>query len=164
MIDAASCSKGAFSHYFDYVDFKEGLLLVFHDTLIDHLPEFAEAMAKEGGAPLVRFEAIFRHHLGSLSEFHDHMAVLHNEAASGRAGSSTSCRSSGTATRRPSAARRAAIAQGFLCADLDAKLFALALLGVFNGAFRWYRPDGPLPPQEMSHQLFTMRIGICAPR
>lgn len=59
---------------------------------------------------------------------------------------------------------RAAIAQGFLRADLDAKLFALALLGVFNGAFRWYRPDGPLPPQEMSHQLFTMRIEDCAPR
>ena len=162
MIDAAGCSKGAFYHYFDS---KEDLLLLFHDTFIDHLLEFAEGKAQAGGDPLEQLEAIFRHHLESLSEFHDHMAVFHNEA---RFLTREKFRLVQVKRDRYEAAVvglvEAAIAQGLLRVDLDAKLFGLALLGVFNWAFRWYRPDGPLPPQAMSRTLFAMLVEGGAPR
>ena len=156
VIDAAGCSKGAFYHYFDS---KEDLLLLFHDTFIDHLLEFAEATAQQPGDPLVRLEAIFRHHLESMSTFHDHMAVFHNEA---RFLTHEKFRLVQLKRDRYEAAVRGlvqeAIDQGLLRSDLDAKLFSLAMLGVFNWAFRWYRPDGPLPPEAMASTLFRMVI------
>ena len=162
VIDAAGCSKGAFYHYFDS---KEDLLLLFHDSFIDHLLEFAEAKAEEPGDPLERLEAILRHHLESMSAFHDHMAVFHNEA---RFLTREKFRLVQVKRDRYEAAVRglveAAVAGGRLRADLDARLFSLALLGVFNWAFRWYRPDGPLPPQAMAGTLFAMLVEGGAPR
>ncbi len=162
VIDAAGCSKGAFYHYFDS---KEDLLLLFHDTFIDHLLEFAEGTAKEPGDPLDRLLAILRHHLESMSTFHDHMAVFHNEArflTHEKFGLVQIKRD-----RYELAVRglvQEAIDRGLLRPDLDAKLYSLAVLGVFNWAFRWYRPDGPLPPAAMARTLFGMALEGGLPR
>ncbi len=162
VIHAAGCSKGAFYHYFDS---KEDLLLLFHDTFIDHLLEYAERMARESGDPLERLLAILRHHLESMSTFHDHMAVFHNEA---RFLTHAKFRLVQVKRDRYEAAVRSLVqeaqARGLLRADLDAKLFSLAVLGVFNWAFRWYRPDGPLPPDEMAASLFHMVVEGGRPR
>ena len=162
VIDAAGCSKGAFYHYFDS---KEDLLLLFHDTSIDHLLDFAERKAAEPGNPLERLLSIFRHHLESMSTFHDHMAVFHNEA---RFLTHEKFRLVQVKRDRYEAAVRSLVQEardeGALRADLDVKLFSLALLGVFNWAFRWYRPDGPLPPEAMAATLFGTVVEGGRPR
>ncbi len=162
MIDAAGCSKGAFYHYFDS---KEDLLLLFHDTFIDHLLDYAERTAREDGDPLDRLMAILRHHLESMSTFHDHMAVFHNEA---RFLTHEKFRIVQAKRDRYELAVRSLVEEAQhrreLRQDLDAKLFSLAVLGVFNWAFRWYRPDGPLPPGEMASTLFRMVIDGGRPR
>jgi len=162
VIDAAGCSKGAFYHYFDS---KEDLLLLFHDTFIDHLLEFAERTAREPGDPLQRLLAILRHHLESMSTFHDHMAVFHNEA---RFLTHEKFRLVQVKRDRYEAAVRGLVQEGIdrgmLRADLDARIYSLAVLGVFNWAFRWYRPDGPLPPAAMAQALFGMVLDGGRPR
>ncbi len=162
VIDAAGCSKGAFYHYFDS---KEDLLLLFHDTFIDHLLEFAERTAREPGDPLQRLLAILSHHLESMSTFHDHMAVFHNEA---RFLTHEKFRLVQVKRDRYEAAVRGLVQEGIdrgtLRADLDARIYSLAVLGVFNWAFRWYRPDGPLPPAAMAQALFGMVLDGGRPR
>jgi len=162
VIDAAGCSKGAFYHYFDS---KEDLLLLFHDTFIDHLLAVAEERASAPGEPLARLQAILRHHLESMSTFHDHMAVFHNEA---RFLTHAKFRLVQVKRDRYEALVRGlveeAIAEGALRRDLDPRLFSLALLGVFNWAFRWYRPDGPLPPDAMAAELFALVLEGGRPR
>jgi len=162
VIDAAGCSKGAFYHYFDS---KEELLLLFHDTFIDHLLDFTERAASERGDPLERLGAVLTHHLESIGTFHDHMAVFHNES---RFLTHEKFRLVQAKRDRYEAAVRGLVqeaqARGELRPDLDPKLFSLLLLGVFNWAFRWYRADGPLPPQQMAATLFAMVLDGGRPR
>lgn len=152
VIKAAGCSKGAFYHYFES---KEDLLLLFHDTFIDHLLAFAEGAARWPGDPVEKLQRILNHLLESMSTFHDHMAVFHNESRF-----LTQEKFSLVQVKRDryEALMRGlveeAIRSGQLRPDLDPKIFSFVLLGTFNWAFRWFRPGRPMRPDEMSKVLF----------
>lgn len=156
VIRAAGCSKGAFYHYFDS---KEDLLLLFHDTFIDHLLDYAERVREQPGDPLAKLEAVLRHLLESLSTFHNHMAVFNNEA---RFLTQEKFRLVEIKRDRYEAAVRGlvqeSIDQGTLRADLDPKIFSFALFGTFNWAFRWFRPNSPMSAGEMSSTLFHILL------
>ncbi|MDA8345456.1 MAG: TetR/AcrR family transcriptional regulator [Thermaerobacter sp.] len=156
VIKAAGCSKGAFYHYFES---KEDLLLLFHDTFIDHLLAFAERAARAPGDPLDNLLSILRHLLESMSTFHDHMAVFNNES---RFLTQEKFKLVQTKRDRYEAVVRSlveeAIRRGELRADLDPKIFSFAVLGTFNWAFRWFRPGQPLNPEEMSAVLFRILL------
>lgn len=162
IIQAAGCSKGAFYHYFPS---KEDLLLMFHDTFIDHLLEFAERMQHEPGDPLEKLERICRHLLESMSIFRNHMAVFSNES---RFLTQKKFALVHVKRDRYELAVRSlvleAVQQGKLRPDIDPKIFAFALLGTYNWAFRWFRPGRPMTPEEMSRTLFDMLIEGGRPR
>ncbi len=162
VIASAGCSKGAFYHYFES---KEDLLLLFHDTFIDHLLAFAEDAAEGPGDPLAKLQRILRHLLESMSAFHDHMAVFNNES---RFLTQEKFKLVQAKRDRYEAVVRGlveqAIARGELRADLDPKIFSFALLGTFNWAFRWFRPDKPLSPEEMAGVLLRILLEGGIPR
>ena len=162
IIQAAGCSKGAFYHYFDS---KEALLLLLHDTFIDHLLDYAEEVRRTAGDPLAKLEAILRHLLESMTTFHNHMAVFHNEA---RFLTQDKFRLVEAKRDRYEAAIRGlveeAIDRGLLRPDLDPKILSFALLGMFNWAFRWFRPNGPKTTREMSSMLFHIWLEGGLPR
>lgn len=154
IIDMAGCSKGGFYHHFES---KEDLLLMFHDTFIDHLLDYAQGVQGEPCSPVDRLQRIFTQLLESMSKFRNHMAVFQHESR--------------FLTQKKFAIVHAkrdryeliirslvmeGIAAGELREDLDPKLFALALLGAFNWAFRWFKPGRPMSPKEMSQAMLTM--------
>lgn len=52
---------------------------------------------------------------------------------------------------------------GRLRADLDPRFLRLLGLGAFNWVATWYRPDGPLTPEQISDEIFrNMVMGIAS--
>jgi AcrR family transcriptional regulator len=156
IIGEAGCSKGAFYHYFDA---KEDLVLLFHDTFIDHLVDYAERIHVESGQPLEKLQRICTHLLESMSTFRNHMAVFNHESRFLTQKKFAIVKAK--RDRYETAVRslvQEAIDRGALRADLDPKFFTFALLGIFNWSFRWYRPGKPITPQEMGPMLFAMLI------
>jgi len=54
-------------------------------------------------------------------------------------------------------------AEGAFCVDLDAKISAIAMLGMMNHVFQWYQPDGGLSPEEVGRNFADLLLGglIC---
>lgn len=156
IIEAASCSKGAFYHYFES---KEDLVRIIHDTYLDHLLAHAERVTVEPGLPLEKLASIFRHQLESLSTYRDYMAVFNQESRF-----LTQKKFALVQAKRDryvsliQALVREAIRRGDLREDLDPTIFTFALLGTFNWAFRWFRPGKPKTAEEMAAILFDIVI------
>lgn len=52
---------------------------------------------------------------------------------------------------------------GRLRADLDPRFLRILGLGAFNWVATWYRPDGPLTPEQISDEIFrNMVMGIAS--
>jgi AcrR family transcriptional regulator len=54
------------------------------------------------------------------------------------------------------------IAAGDLRQDLDVKVACYAILGMCNWVYRWYNPEGKLPPEDVA-MIFTRMVleGLC---
>lgn len=53
---------------------------------------------------------------------------------------------------------REAVDRGEFRADLDPKLATLALFGMCNWMYRWYRPDGPLSDAEIAERFLSILL------
>lgn len=49
-------------------------------------------------------------------------------------------------------------------ADLDPKMAVMAMLGMMNWVYQWYRPDGPLSPREIASAFADLLLGGLANR
>ena len=43
--------------------------------------------------------------------------------------------------------------------DIDNKLSAMLILSALNGIHQWYKPGGPMNPEEVGEQLAELLIG-----
>jgi AcrR family transcriptional regulator len=48
---------------------------------------------------------------------------------------------------------------GTFCPDLDPKVTSIGVLAMMNHVFEWYRPDGPLTPEEVGQRYADLLLG-----
>ena len=151
---AAGAGLLAGSAYY-HVPSKEALLIAVHAEGVRRIAAAVEAAAAAAAAPWDRLEAASVAHLESLLSGSSYMRVIAAEFP----------------RRCSRAARKALIAQrdGYerifaeLCsglplpADVDARIFRLALLGSLNRTLGWYRPGrGNLSPADTARAILRL--------
>ncbi|WP_309065284.1 TetR/AcrR family transcriptional regulator [Microbacterium sp.] len=59
---------------------------------------------------------------------------------------------------------REAQAEGLVRADLDAGVATRLVFGMINSLVEWYRPDGPVPPEQLADVVLTAAMDGLRPR
>lgn len=154
--DSLGMLKGSLYHY---IESKEDLLYeVIRSVHEDYVDEFAASRAVEG-TPLERIHAFVRRQVLYNAEKIDVAAVFTQELSHLEEG------------RRKEIQRfRAEVrdylielitagqADGEVADHLDPSLAAMAIFGMMNWLYQWYRSDGPRSPDDVASQFAEMAV------
>jgi TetR/AcrR family transcriptional regulator, cholesterol catabolism regulator len=147
-------ATGALYHYFGG---KEQLLRAICDQLMEPLLQRAQALAAADAEPREQLRALVRMWVAHVVEHRDHMLVFQQERHVIEAGQ---------AWRGVRASRKAferlvseLLEQALTGRGHDSRLALLALLGMVNHTAQWYRPRGPLAPEQIADGYFDLVLG-----
>ena len=157
---AVGLSKATLYHYFSG---KDEILFWIHEEFIDVLLEKIERIPADA-PPEIRIERVMgdildlmRTHRGHVRVFFEHHRELSDKS---RAVILEKRDRYQTAVE---AIIREGIEAGHL-RDVDSRLTALAIFGMCNWAYQWFRVDGPLAPREIAEFFASILIKGLAPR
>jgi AcrR family transcriptional regulator len=138
-------ATGALYHYFGA---KEQLLRAICDQLMEPLLERARALTATDGPPREQLRALVRMWVGHVVEHRDHMLVFQQERHVIESGQSWR----GVRASRKAFERLVAelLQDALVAGGQDNRLALLALLGMVNHTAQWYRPRGPLSPEQIA--------------
>jgi TetR/AcrR family transcriptional regulator, cholesterol catabolism regulator len=148
-------ATGALYHYFRA---KEQLLRAICDQLMEPLLERARALAALEAPPREQLRALVRLWVAHVVEHRDHMLVFQQERHVIETGSAWR----GVRTSRKEFERLVAeLLEKSLTADgQHSRLALLALLGMVNHTAQWYRPRGPLSPEQIADGYVDLVLGV----
>jgi AcrR family transcriptional regulator len=148
-------ATGALYHYFGA---KEQLLRAICDQLMEPLLQRAQALTTADGPPEEQLHALVRMWVAHVVEHRDHMLVFQQERHVIESGSSwRGVRASRKAFERLVAdLLDRALAGG---GEDHTRLALLALLGMVNHTAQWYRPRGPLSPEQIADGYVDLVLG-----
>ena len=147
-------ATGALYHYFGA---KEELLRAICDQLMEPLLLDARALLACPGTPVDRLRALVALWVAHVCAHRDHMLVFQQERH---------VIELGEAWRRVRASRKAfERLVGELLDDAvtpagGGGLALLALLGMVNHTAQWYRPRGPLSPEQIADGYVDLLLGV----
>jgi TetR/AcrR family transcriptional regulator, cholesterol catabolism regulator len=138
-------ATGALYHYFGA---KEQLLRAICDQLMEPLLERARALTATDGPPREQLRALVRMWVAHVVEHRDHMLVFQQERHVIDSGQSWR----GVRASRKAFERLVAelLQEALVAGGQDNRLALLALLGMVNHTAQWYRPRGPLSPEQIA--------------
>lgn len=142
--------KGSLYHY---IRSKEELLARLFDGALEGTVRELEAIASREAPASERLRGMVRAYVGSVTENLDAVALYLREWRSLPASELARVRARRRAMRTifekviAEGASRGEFAAG------DAKLSALAILGMCNWIYEWYRPRGRLRPEQLADEL-----------
>lgn len=148
-------ATGALYHYFGA---KEQLLRAICDQLMEPLLQRAQAMTTADGAPAEQLRALVRMWVAHVVEHRDHMLVFQQERHVIESGPSWR----GVRVSRKAFERLVAeLLDGALAGEAANRnrLTLLALLGMVNHTAQWYRPRGPLSPEQIADGYVDLVLG-----
>ena len=154
--------KGAFYHY---IESKEELLAAIHDRVMDEVMLGADRVAEAGGTPSAQLMMLGDELLDVIHRYPDHVWVFLHEFPA-----LTAARAEQFRTRRRKYERRVeAVLQAGIDAGefraLDARLTALAWLGMHNYTYLWLKPGGRVSARDVAKQFSEIFVfGIEADR
>ena len=154
--------KGAFYHY---IESKEELLAAIHDRVMDEVMLGADRVAEAGGTPSAQLTMLGDELLDVIHRYPDHVWVFLHEFPA-----LTAARAEQFRTRRRKYERRVeAVLQAGIHAGefraLDARLTALAWLGMHNYTYLWLKPGGRVSARDVAKQFSEIFVfGIEADR
>lgn len=137
-------------HYFGN---KEGLWSAILDYSVKGLPARLEAALAGGGHALERFRRVLRAHLAASAHYQKESKIFLIDYD----------RMSAAGDQASKAIQKRVLdvyvgileemqAEG-LVKSVQTKILAFNVLGVVNWYLRWYRPDGPLAPEEVYEEI-----------
>jgi AcrR family transcriptional regulator len=147
-------ATGALYHYFGG---KEQLLRAICDQLMEPLLQRAQALTAADAEPREQLQALVRMWVAHVVEHRDHMLVFQQERHVIEAGHAwRGVRASRKAFERlvSELLEQALAARGHGC-----RLALLALLGMVNHTAQWYRPRGPLTPEQIADGYVDLVLG-----
>lgn len=146
---ALDLTPGALYHYFAS---KADLLYFCQDYSVERLLDKAGEILRRRGPWAEKLRGLVREQvLCMLDELHGSAAHLEFHALP-----EARLRRIVAKRDRYDAVVRGVIEKGIRAGEFtpcDAKMVSLALLGAVNWTVRWYRPDGPLKPDEIARQF-----------
>jgi AcrR family transcriptional regulator len=147
-------ATGALYHYFGA---KEQLLRAICDQLMEPLLQRAQALAATDGPPREQLGALVRMWVAHVIEHRDHMLVFQQERHVIESGQSWR----GVRASRKAFERLVAelVDQARTAGGQDNRLALLALLGMVNHTAQWYRPRGPLSPEQIADGYVDLVLG-----
>ncbi len=148
--DAVGLLKGSLYHY---IRSKEELLArLFEGSLRDTITEL-DAIAERGGSPSERLRAMVRAYVLSVTANLDGVGIYLREWRSLPAPELARVRARRRAMRRRF---EDIIGEGIRKKEFgvaDPKIAALAIIGMCNWTYEWYRPRGRLTPTALADEL-----------
>ena len=156
---ANDLGKGALYHY---IGSKDELLAAIHDRVMDEVMAGAERVSAAGGSPSAQLEMLGDELLDVIHRYPDHVWVFLHEFPA-----LTAERAQQFRLRRREYERRVeAVLQAGVDAgefrDIDARLTALAWLGMHNYTYLWLKADGRLTAKDVAKpfaDIFIRGIG-----
>jgi AcrR family transcriptional regulator len=148
--------KGTLYHY---IGSKEALLAAIHDRVIDEVMAGADRVATTGGSPSAQLSMLGDELLDVIHRYPDHVWVFLHEfpALTGERAEQFRVR------RRKYEQRVEEIVQAGIDAgefrDVDARLTALAWLGMHNYTYLWLKPGGRLSARDVAKPFADIFIG-----
>jgi AcrR family transcriptional regulator len=143
-------ATGALYHYFAA---KEDLLRAICDQLMEPLLARARELVADGGEPRLLLRELVRQWVAHVVEHRDHMLVFQQERHVIERGARwRSVRASRKAFER-------LLGDVLAGAGVDDPLPLLALLGMVNHTAQWYRPRGPLDPEQIADGYVALALG-----
>ena len=144
---ANGLGKGTLYHY---IGSKEALLAAIHDRVMDEVMAGADRVAAAGGSPSQKLTMLGDELLDVIHRYPDHVWVFLHEfpALTGERAEQFRLRRR-EYERRVEAVLRAGIESGEF-RDVDARLTALAWLGMHNYTYLWLRPGGRLSARDVA--------------
>jgi AcrR family transcriptional regulator len=139
--------KGAFYHY---IESKEELLAAIHDRVVDEVMIGADRVAAAGGTPSAQLALLGEELLDVIHRYPDHVWVFLHEfpALTGERADKFRVRRR-EYERRVEAVLQAGIDAGEFRA-VDARLTALAWLGMHNYTYLWLKPGGKVSARDVA--------------
>jgi TetR/AcrR family transcriptional regulator, cholesterol catabolism regulator len=153
---AAGIEKPTLYHYFSG---KDAILFAIHEEFIDPLIAKQEARVGSGMSAAETLRAIVGDILSHLDSHRGHVRVFFEYQ---RELSPVERTSIGEKRDHYAALVRAELERGVAAGELrpiDPWLATLALFGVCNWAYQWYRPDGPLSSGELADAFWDILFG-----
>ena len=148
-------ATGALYHYFGA---KEQLLRAICDQLMEPLLGRAQALTTADGSPDEQLRALVQMWVAHVVEHRDHMLVFQQERHVIESGPSwRGVRASRKAFERLVANLLDRALPGE--AENRTRLTLLALLGMVNHTAQWYRPRGPLSPEQIADGYVDLVLG-----
>jgi AcrR family transcriptional regulator len=159
---ANDLGKGALYHY---IGSKEELLAAIHDRVMDEVMSGADRVEETGGSPLQQLARLGDELLDVIHRYPDHVWVFLHEfpALTGERAERFRGRRR-EYERRVEAVLQAGVDTGEFRA-LDAKLTALAWLGMHNYTYLWLKAGGRLSARDIAKpfaDIFTSGIANTA--
>ncbi len=147
--------KGAFYHY---IESKEELLAAIHDRVMDEVMLGADRVAAAGGTPSAQLTMLGDELLDVIHRYPDHVWVFLHEFPA-----LTAERAEQFRTRRRRYEQRVeTILQAGIDAGefraVDARLTALAWLGMHNYTYLWLKPGGRVSARDVAGQFSAIFI------
>ena len=148
LADALGIAAGSLYHYFAS---KELLLVAICDQLMDPLLAEARELLGHDEAPDRQLRALVRSWVAHVVEHRDHMLVFQQERHVIDHGPQwRGVRDSRKAFERLVGELLRRVQDAGRLRAADRRLALAALLGMVNHTAQWYRPRGPLSPQEIA--------------
>ncbi|MFM8868422.1 MAG: TetR family transcriptional regulator [Ilumatobacteraceae bacterium] len=157
IVDAAGLTKGAFYHHFQS---KEEVLEIIHNDYVDAQVEMCERIIGQFTDPREQFAQIARSTIIGLGEYRAHVSVYLQDRRF-----LTGERRDNVTTKRNQVDRiftgiiERGAASGVFRKDVDPKLVAFGLIGMYAWVINWWRPGGPLTLQEVADQYVELILG-----
>jgi len=151
IITEAGCSKGGFYHHFSS---KASLLYLAHETFIDYELECARRVIAGPGSASEKLTAIMIDLVESIALYQAEVTVFFQERhvlSSDEFALVKQKRDEYVAIVQRVV--QEGVASGEFRRDIEPSLITLALFGMCNWTYQWYRPDGPLTPREIGERL-----------
>lgn len=158
LADAVGLAKPTLYHYFPG---KDEILFRIHQEFIQLLIERQQARSVSSMDPAEQLRAIMRDILELMETHRGHVRVFfehHRELPQQHQATVNEQRT--RYQRMVEHVVRAGIAQGYF-RDVEVRLTALAIFGMCNWAYQWYRAGGPLSTEEIADYFFDLfREGV----
>jgi AcrR family transcriptional regulator len=144
---ANELGKGALYHY---IGSKEEVLAAIHDRVMDEVMVGADRVAAAGGTPSAQLAMLGDELLDVIHRYPDHVWVFLHEfpALTGERAEKFRVRRR-EYERRVESVLRDGIAAGEF-RDVDARLTAMAWLGMHNYTYLWLKPGGRLSARDVA--------------
>ncbi len=160
--DAVGILKGSMYYY---IDTKEDLLFDVVKSVHEQGLRQAREWMEAPGSPLDRLRAAIEGHVESnLTNLEAVGVFFHDFASLGPRRRAEIIIDRDFYDRHLRRLVEEGQASGDLAPDLDPKLAVMALLGMMNWTYQWFRPDGDWTPREVAVHLADLAIGGLARR